>query len=59
MTGSRNCLLGCYDTFQKVVGDLLKDLLRLRNLCFDLFLSTFQQRVELVIIVILRLLALG
>ncbi len=49
--------MGYCDTFQKVVGDLLKDLLQLCNLCFDLLLNTFKQRVELVVIVTLCLLA--
>ncbi len=48
--------MGCCDTFQKFVGDLLKDMLRLCNLCFDLLLSTFKERVELVFVVILCLL---
>jgi hypothetical protein len=43
--------------FQKVVGDLFKDLLRLCNLCFNLLLSTIKQRVELVVVVTLCLLA--
>jgi len=50
-------MLGYCDTFQKVVSDLLKDLLRLCNLCFDLLLSTFKQCVEPVIVVTLCLLA--
>jgi hypothetical protein len=57
MTSSRGWLLGCCDTFQKVVNDLLNDLLRLCNLCFDILLSMFKQRVELVVVVTLCLLA--